>query len=111
MNDKNQPSNEVSEATLETVAGGSDIYEIISAELPGILYRTFLAYRARALADIPLDTREFNGVQAACRSALAHLMLIIKLRDKLSQHESRCHNAKEDHLSALISEAREQLYK
>lgn len=78
----------------------------INADLPLLLHHAYQAYRTRALAGFPPDAKEFTSAQGACRAALAHVMLLLRLEERVARN--RCGGAFEevDGLPELIAQAR-----
>lgn len=94
----------------------SDVSQHISAEgrhrcdfdadVPLLLHHAFEAYRARVLVGFPSDAKEFVSAQAACRAALAHVMLLLRLEERLSKGKSDRSDEEGVGLDEMISEAR-----
>lgn len=91
----------------ETSSADVSVIRRIRAELPGALDRVYRAYSNRLDADLPADAKDFASAQAACRAALTHVLLLLKLADQLSR--SDCVHEDAEDLDALITEARSAL--
>ncbi len=79
------------------------------ADISLLLHHAFEAYRARVLVGFPSDAKEFVSAQAACRAALAHVMLLLRLEERLSKGKSDRPDEEGDGLDEIISEARAAL--
>jgi hypothetical protein len=86
----------------------SDEYSDVEARLPRLIKLAFDAYCARASAPEPVNTKEFVAGQAACRAALAHFMLLVRLSDSLSRRKEGPAEA-QDAIDTMILEARAAL--
>lgn len=81
----------------------SDLY----GDVPVLLKHVFLAYRARVLSGFPLDAKEFAAAHAACRAALAHFMLLLRLAERFAGPDGS--SAEAETFNVLIAEARSAL--
>lgn len=88
----------------------SDEYSEVEARLPRLIKIAFDAYCARASAPEPENIKEFVAGQAACRAALAHFMLLVRLSDRLSRRKDSTGDAQDD-IATMILEARAALGK
>jgi hypothetical protein len=86
----------------------TDEYSEVEARLPRLIKLAFDAYCARASAPEPENTKEFVAGQAACRAALAHFMLLVRLSDRLSRRKEPTADA-QDAIENMILEARAAL--
>jgi hypothetical protein len=91
-------------------SSNGDEYSEVEARLPRLIKVAFDAYCARASAPEPANTKEFVANQAACRAALAHFMLLVRLSDCLSRRKHATADAADD-IDTLILEARSALKK
>lgn len=71
----------------------------------------FEAYCSRASATRSENAKEFVAGQAACRAALAHFMLLVRLSDRLSRRKEAVPGSRDDDLDNMILEARAALDK
>ncbi|MBL8659859.1 MAG: hypothetical protein JNM75_08905 [Rhodospirillales bacterium] len=78
----------------------------ISADLPLLLHHAYQAYRTRVLAGFPADAKEFTSAQAACRAALAHVMLLLRLEERVARIQCGRTFEEVDGLQELIAQAR-----
>lgn len=93
----------------QMAAAEDEVFRRIRSGVPEALDRAYQAYKGRVVAGSPADAKEFTSAQAACRAALTHVMLLLKLNQQLAR--SRCGGPEEetDDLDALVSEARAAL--
>lgn len=90
----------------------TDEYAEIEARLPRLMRLAFDAYCARASAAGAESAKEFVAGQAACRAALAHFMLLVRLSDRLSRRREAVSGAQDDDdIDNMILEARAALDK
>lgn len=59
--------------------GLDDFRSNVLAELPALLERALAGYGRFATGTPPADTKGFVAYQAACRAALSHIHLLVKL--------------------------------
>jgi hypothetical protein len=73
----------------------------------------FEAYCSRASATRSENAKEFVASQAACRAALAHFMLLIRLSERLSRRRKEAvpGSGDDEDLDNMILEARAALDK
>lgn len=88
----------------------SDEYFDVEAKLPRLMRLAFDAYCARVSALQAENTKEFVAGQAACRAALAHFMLLVRLSDRLSRRNEAAADPQDD-IDNMILEARVALGK
>ncbi len=90
--------------------GLDDFRRDVLADLPGLLERALAGYGRYASGLPPADTKGFVAYQAACRAALSHIHLLVKLA-----HWARAGAASgvavpdADQLDRLVREAEEAL--
>lgn len=88
----------------------TDEYCDVEARLPRLMRLAFDAYCARVSALEFQNTKEFVAGQAACRAALAHFMLLVRLSDRLSRRTEAEADGQDD-IDNMILEARVALRK
>lgn len=80
------------------------------AHLPGLLTNAIRGYRSFAAEPTPEDAKSFIAHQAACRAALAHIHLLIRLAECVTQPAAGdAPGLSDDHLEQLIQEAQAAL--
>lgn len=84
-------------------------YEEVEARLPRLMRLAFDAYCARAAAAEGDNVKEFVAGQAACRAALAHFMLLLRLSDRLSRQNKTSPSSRDEEIENIIVEARSAL--
>lgn len=87
----------------------TDDYAEVEARLPRLMRLAFDAYCIRASAPESDNAKEFVAGQAACRAALAHVMLLIRLSDRLSRCRKKASSSQDEEISKIIIEARSAL--
>lgn len=93
-------------------AGGkTGDYAEVEARLPRLMRLAFDAYCARASAPESGNDKEFVAGQAACRAALAHFMLLVRLSDRLSRRKGAPSGSEDNDIEDIILEARAALAK
>ncbi len=87
--------------------GLDDFRSNVLAELPALLERALAGYGRFAASMPPADTRGFVAYQTACRAALSHIHLLVKLAHwaRPGAVESGPAAADADQLDRLIREA------
>ena len=76
----------------------------VGKELAPALQKALADYLAFSEGEAPQDIKEFNAYQGACKSALLHLALLVKL----TQNQTPEENIIPD-LSALLEQAKKEL--
>ena len=76
----------------------------VGKELIPSLQKALMDYTAFSSEKAPIDTKEFNAYQGACKSALLHIALLVKLTQKETSAESVIPD-----LSALLNQAKKEL--
>jgi hypothetical protein len=87
------------------------VYDDIHRRLPVLIENAFHSYRAQALADFPNEAKNFAAAHAACRAALDHLMMLLRLADVLSKCKISCDKSSDESPKKLICQARAALKK
>ncbi len=77
----------------------------VLAMLPGLMGKAMTSYRRFAAAQQPKDPKGFATHHAACRAALAHMELLIRLARWAETNEVGNEESNED-VTKLIAEAR-----
>ena len=89
----------------------TDDYAEVEARLPRLIRLAFDAYCARACAPESENAKEFVAGQAACRAALAHFMLLVRLSERLARRREAVSGSQDDDIGDMILEARAALDK
>jgi len=76
----------------------------IGKDLANALEKAVHDYLTFSESEAPLEAKEFNAYQGACKSALLHIALLIKLTQKGAPEESIIPD-----LSALLEQAKKEL--
>lgn len=89
------------------VDGLDEFRKDVLAELPALLERALAGYGRFATGTPPSDTKGFVAYQAACRAALSHIHLLVKLAHwaRAGAVESGPMAADADQLDRLVREA------
>lgn len=82
--------------------------ERLKGELPGRIAQAIASYDAFAGTEPPLDAKGFAAHHAACKSALAHMDLLVKLA-RWAGAEAANGAADDDGVAHLLAEARAAL--
>jgi hypothetical protein len=77
-----------------------DTYAFLSAFLPDALLNALASYERFARQPIPDEAREFTAHHSACKVAISHIELLIKLSERTIEHADE--NDQKDHKKALI---------
>lgn len=86
----------------------NDAYSEVEAKLPRLIKLAFDTYCARASAQESENTKDFVASQTACRAALAHFLLLVRLSDSLSRRRGESADAQDD-MDNMVLEARAAL--
>ena len=62
----------------------------LAGQLPALIDTAVESYRRFALADPPEDAKSYAAQQTACKAALAHLDLLLRLAPGASRPHHRC---------------------
>ena len=76
----------------------------LAEQLPALIDTAVESYRRFALADAPEDAKGYAAQQTACKAALAHLDLLLRLARALLPKSAAAERAPD--LETLIAEAR-----
>lgn len=76
----------------------------LAGQLPALIDTAVESYRRFALADPPEDAKSYAAQQTACKAALAHLDLLLRLARSLLPKSAAAERAPD--LETLIAEAR-----
>ena len=76
----------------------------VGKELMPALQKALTDYLTFSKAEAPLDTKEFNVYHTACKAALLHVALLVKLTQKEISSDPIIPN-----LSALLEQAKKDL--
>ena len=76
----------------------------VGKELIPALQKALSDYLEFSANDAPSEAKEFNAYQGACKSALLHIALLVKLTQNQPQEESIIPD-----LSALLEQAKKEL--
>ena len=76
----------------------------VGTELTPALQKALKDYRSFSDNEAPTDTKEFNAYHTACKAALLHIALLIKLTQKETSSEPIIPD-----LSALLEQAKKEL--
>ncbi len=76
----------------------------LAAQLPALIDTAVESYRRFALAEAPPDAKGYAAQQAACKAALAHLDLLLRLARALLPKSEAAGRAPD--IETLIAEAR-----
>ena len=87
----------------------NDDYAEVEARLPRLMRLAFDAYCTRASAPEGESAKEFVAGQAACRAALTHFMLLVRLSDRLSRKGGKDKHSQDEDIEQFIREARSAL--
>ncbi len=80
----------------------------IHAALPGLMEKALIGYRHFAAETQPRDPKGFAAHHAACRAALSHMELLVRLARWAETNEGNDEEINED-MAKLIAEARTAL--
>ena len=76
----------------------------VGKELASALQKALTDYLTFSQNEAPLDTKEFNAYHTACKAALLHVALLIKMTQKETSTEPIIPD-----LSALLEQAKKEL--
>ncbi len=86
-----------------------DTYAFLSAFLPDALLNALASYERFARQTIPDEAREFTAHHSACKVAISHIELLIKLSERVIENTQD--DAEKDHKNLLdaISRAEKEI--
>jgi len=87
---------------------GATLREGLARDLPGRIRAALKAYEAFAGADIPEDAKGFAAHHAACKAALGHAEMLVKLL-KWAEGEVAPAEGADGDLGTLLARARQAL--
>ncbi len=92
-----------------TQGGLMDLRRRLATTLPGQMQRVAEGYDAFAAQPPPDDAKAFQAHHAACKAALAHLDLLVKLARWAEGGEAAAEGGADDDVDALLAQARAAL--
>jgi len=89
----------MTESCIDVDAFRTDLHR----KLPKLVFEALVTYQRFSAGPPPEDAKAFTAYQTACRAALAHLHLLVKLADFTS---AGANDAEDQDLNELIEAAR-----